>query len=86
MDPTSCEVTKKAFGKGVSVVGLVLICCSFITLLCPCFLVYRHKVVVYGRIPEHSSTPTFIEEMNLRSFTYDRLARVTDSFKEELGR
>eukprot|EP00268_Persea_americana_P055789 TRINITY_DN6515_c2_g1_i1.p1 TRINITY_DN6515_c2_g1~~TRINITY_DN6515_c2_g1_i1.p1 ORF type:complete len:780 (-),score=101.37 TRINITY_DN6515_c2_g1_i1:276-2615(-) len=86
MDPTSREVTKTAFGKGVLVVGLVLIACSFITLLCSCFLVYRHKVVVYGRIPEHSSTPAFIEEMNLRSFTYDQLARVTDNFKEELGR
>lgn len=40
---------------------------------------------MYGKILEHSCAPVFME-INLGSFTYDELVRVSNDFKEELGR
>nr|POE49784.1 g-type lectin s-receptor-like serine/threonine-protein kinase lecrk3 [Quercus suber] len=83
---TNVVITKK-LGKKLGVVGVVLITFSIIFFLLSSYLIFSRQIWSSKiNTRQASSPPDVVEEINLRSFTYDQLVIATDNFKEEIGR
>ncbi|KAB1210292.1 G-type lectin S-receptor-like serine/threonine-protein kinase RLK1 [Morella rubra] len=79
------NITEK-LGKRLMIVGIVLITFSVLVFLLSGYLVFRQQIWSYKTRTRQAHPTDFIEEINLRSFSYDQLAKATDNFKEEIGR
>jgi tRNA A-37 threonylcarbamoyl transferase component Bud32 len=79
------KITKK-LGKKLVIVGLVLISLSIFIFLLSGYLIFTYRAWGYKMLTTQSNPPDVIEEINVRSFTYDQLVKATDNFKEEVGR
>ncbi|KAJ4952412.1 hypothetical protein NE237_029244 [Protea cynaroides] len=55
------------------------------TRIITCILIYRHRVWTYKKISNQRSMG-LTEDIFLQSFSYDELEKVTEGFKEELGK
>ncbi|KAK7822721.1 g-type lectin s-receptor-like serine/threonine-protein kinase lecrk1 [Quercus suber] len=81
---TNVVITKK-LGKKLGVVGVVLITFSIIFFLLSSYLIFSRQIWSSKiNTRQASSPPDVVEEINLRSFTYDQLVIATDNFKEEI--
>lgn len=78
--------TQIKLSNGILIVGIILISCSVVVFTVSGCLIYKRCTWVQRPIVDNSISLAFIEDMNLRSFTYDELVRVTNDFEEELGR
>ncbi|KAG6657362.1 hypothetical protein I3843_04G079200 [Carya illinoinensis] len=80
------KITNKLSKKHV-IVGIVIITFSVLVSLFSGYLLFSHRICSYNvRTGQLNSSDVLIEEINLRSFTYDQLVQATDNFKEEIGR
>lgn len=84
--PTETNVVIKKLGKKFVVVGVVLITFSMIGFLFSGYFTFKHQIWSSKINTRQASPPDVIEEICLRSFTYDQLVIDTDNFKEEIGR
>ncbi|XP_010248236.1 PREDICTED: G-type lectin S-receptor-like serine/threonine-protein kinase RLK1 [Nelumbo nucifera] len=81
------KIITNRLGKEFLIVGLVLMALSLITFVSCGFLIYRNRIWSYQVISKNANLQSdFVEEINLKSFTYNELAQATNNFKEELGR
>ncbi|XP_042494952.1 G-type lectin S-receptor-like serine/threonine-protein kinase LECRK3 [Macadamia integrifolia] len=76
---------------GLSTKGILIIClsftsCAFMVLACCSFLVCQNRVLKYRKISDKANNIGLVEEIGLRSFTYCELEKVTEDFKEVVGR
>ncbi|XP_042508184.1 G-type lectin S-receptor-like serine/threonine-protein kinase LECRK3 [Macadamia integrifolia] len=79
-------VTKESKGganEGILITSLSFNACAFMVFFG--FLVHRYHVRAYTKIPEHPNIG-LVEEIGLRSFTFDELEKVTKGFKEVVGK
>ncbi|XP_043721537.1 G-type lectin S-receptor-like serine/threonine-protein kinase LECRK3 [Telopea speciosissima] len=71
--------------RGILITSVLLIGCAIIVLVLTGILIYRHRVWTYRKISKEGSMG-LTEDYFLRSFSYDELEKVTEGFKEELGK
>ncbi|PWA62846.1 EGF-like domain-containing protein [Artemisia annua] len=77
-DPSNPSIqVKKARRKGILVTGVSLISISLLVLLFSAVLIYKARVWAYRKL---------FENVGPRAFSYAELERITNGFKEELGR
>ncbi|KAI3427485.1 Protein kinase domain-containing protein [Psidium guajava] len=69
------------------ILAAIASCTAFalVTLAVSGFIVYRYRVRLYEVLPKEGSS-SMIENISLRSFTYEELKRVTKDFAQEIGR
>ena len=82
--PTRSEMrSKKMIRMDILAVSIALVTFSAIAILISCLLIYRY----HRRSKMKSQKEDFglMEEITLRSFSYDELKKATGNFKEELG-
>ncbi|KAJ8630098.1 hypothetical protein MRB53_023421 [Persea americana] len=82
--PTGSEMrSKKMIRMDILAVSIALVTFSVIAILISCLLIYRY----HRRSKMKSQKEDFglMEEITLRSFSYDELKKATGNFKEELG-
>ncbi|XP_043689540.1 G-type lectin S-receptor-like serine/threonine-protein kinase LECRK4 [Telopea speciosissima] len=84
-------VTKGSKGgasKGMLIISLAFNGCACVVLAIFGFLVYRYRILVYKKISSYQANNIgLVEEIGgLRSFTYVELEKVTEGFKEVVGR
>lgn len=80
------RIVNKKVGKEFLVVGIVLIAFSLIVLTFALYNLCAHHKRSYGIIPWRASPPDTVQEISLRSFSYEQLVSATENFKEEIGR
>ncbi|GAY58442.1 hypothetical protein CUMW_187020 [Citrus unshiu] len=80
------RIVNKKVGKEFLVVGIVLIAFSLIVLTFALYILCAHHKWSYGIIPWRASPPDVVQEISLRSFSYEQLVSATENFKEEIGR
>ncbi|KAH9669153.1 non-specific serine/threonine protein kinase [Citrus sinensis] len=80
------RIVNKKVGKEFLVVGIVLIAFSLIVLTFALYILCAHHKWSYGIIPWLASPPDVVQEISLRSFSYEQLVSATENFKEEIGR
>ncbi|GKC44043.1 G-type lectin S-receptor-like serine/threonine-protein kinase LECRK3 [Tanacetum coccineum] len=76
---------KKTQRMGILVTGVSLISISFLVLLFSGVLIYKARVWAYRKVSDNINFQLF-ENVGPRAFSYAELERLTDGFKEELGR
>ncbi|KAL7588299.1 hypothetical protein Lser_V15G36938 [Lactuca serriola] len=81
---TSIEV-KKVRQVMFFVIGVSIISFAILILLLSGVIMWRSHVWAYKKISEHVNVQLF-EDVGLRAFSYAELEKITDGFKEELGR
>ncbi|CAH1431178.1 unnamed protein product [Lactuca virosa] len=67
------------------VIGVSLVSIAVLILLLSGVIMWRSHVWAYKKISEHVNVQLF-EDVGLRAFSYAELERMTNGFKEELGR
>ncbi|KAL7588824.1 hypothetical protein Lser_V15G36944 [Lactuca serriola] len=67
------------------VIGVSLASVAVLVLLLSGVIMWRSHVWAYKKISEHVNVQLF-EDVGLRAFSYAELEKITDGFKEELGR
>ncbi|EEF30589.1 G-type lectin S-receptor-like serine/threonine-protein kinase LECRK3 [Ricinus communis] len=82
IDPTD---KKKEPGKGILIVSASIFGFGLLALTIAGIMIYRYHVRAYKRISSNEHIG-LSEEVAPLSFTYAELERVTDGFKEEIGR
>ncbi|XP_043689283.1 G-type lectin S-receptor-like serine/threonine-protein kinase RLK1 [Telopea speciosissima] len=85
-DDDGGAVTNK--GILIKIISIAFTACAFLVLAFSGFLVYRYRVWAYKKISdqENNHIGRLVEEIGLRSFTYSELEKVTEGFKEVVGR
>ncbi|PWA63875.1 EGF-like domain-containing protein [Artemisia annua] len=76
---------KKARRMGIFVSGVSLISISLLVLLFSGVLIYKARVWAYRKVSDNKNSQLF-ENVGPRAFSYAELERITNGFKEELGR
>ncbi|CAH1431177.1 unnamed protein product [Lactuca virosa] len=85
-DPTNSSVLVKRVRQVKFLVMVVsLFSFSVLILLLSGVIMWRSHVCAYKKISEHVNVQLF-EDVGLRAFSYAELEKITDGFKEELGR
>ncbi|XP_010245281.1 PREDICTED: G-type lectin S-receptor-like serine/threonine-protein kinase LECRK1 [Nelumbo nucifera] len=82
---TISHQNKKEQRKDILIIGVVFFVCAFILLAFSVVISYRNRVWAYKRILDPGSIG-LTEEIALRSFTIAELQKLTEGFKEEVGR
>jgi hypothetical protein len=77
--------SKKKLRVDILIICVSLVAFSFIVLAISGIAIYRNRVWAYKSISYHGNI-VLGEDIAPRSFTYTELEKVTDGFKEELGR
>ncbi|KAI3712084.1 hypothetical protein L1987_70633 [Smallanthus sonchifolius] len=86
VNPTNSLIrVKKVRQKEIFVTGVSLILFAVLVLLISGVIMYRTQVWAYRKISENLSAQLF-EDIGPRAFSYASLEKITDGFKEELGR
>ncbi|XP_042493225.1 G-type lectin S-receptor-like serine/threonine-protein kinase LECRK3 [Macadamia integrifolia] len=89
--PSDHMGTKERKG-GLSTQGILIICLTltaivFMVFAFSAFLVYQNHVWAYKKISDQEAKNIgLVEEIGLRSFTYGELEKITEGFKEVVGR
>ncbi|KAK9230321.1 hypothetical protein WN944_023288 [Citrus x changshan-huyou] len=78
--------TTKKIGREFLVVGIVLMALSLIIFMSTLYLAYAYQIWSNKIISRQVSSPNVVEEINLRSFSYEQLVLATKNFEEEIGR
>ncbi|KAJ0764758.1 putative protein kinase RLK-Pelle-SD-2b family [Helianthus annuus] len=76
---------KKVRQKGIMIIGVSLISFAVLGLLISGVIMYRAHVWAYKKISENLNVQ-LLEDTGPRAFSYAALEKMTDGFKEELGR
>ncbi|PWA37163.1 EGF-like domain-containing protein [Artemisia annua] len=85
-DPSNPSIqVKKTWRMGILVTGVSLISISSLVLLFSGVLIYKTRVWAYRKVSDNINSQLF-ENLGPRAFSYAELERITDGFKEELGR
>ncbi|XP_050208061.1 G-type lectin S-receptor-like serine/threonine-protein kinase LECRK1 [Mercurialis annua] len=69
----------------VLIIGIVLLTLSIFLLATFCVLFYRYRIWNYKKISSHAHDE-MLEDVTLRSFTYDELNKATNNFRNEIGK
>uniref|UniRef100_A0A2N9F2N8 Receptor-like serine/threonine-protein kinase n=1 Tax=Fagus sylvatica TaxID=28930 RepID=A0A2N9F2N8_FAGSY len=77
--------SKKKLRVDILIICVSLVAFAFIVLAISGIAIYRNRVWAYKSISNHGNI-VLGEDIAPRSFTYAELEKVTDGFKEELGR
>ncbi|KAM4105986.1 hypothetical protein ACJW30_04G029300 [Castanea mollissima] len=81
---TMTKERKKELRVDILIVTITLVAFAFIVLVISGFVIYRSHVSKHVNV---SNMGKFVDEdVGPRSFTYAKLEKITDGFKEELGR
>ncbi|XP_043698453.1 G-type lectin S-receptor-like serine/threonine-protein kinase LECRK3 [Telopea speciosissima] len=87
--PTDHELgmkeSKNRASKGILIITLAFSACTFMVFAFSGFLVYQYRVWAYTKISDQAKLG-LVEEIGLRSFTYVELEKMTEDFKEVVGR
>ncbi|GMY32533.1 G-type lectin S-receptor-like serine/threonine-protein kinase LECRK1 [Fagus crenata] len=78
--------TKKEVRVDIVIIGVSLVAFAFIVLAISGIVIYRSHVFASKNISSNTTIVLSDEDVGPRSFTYVELQRMTDNFKEELGR
>nr|GMC60600.1 G-type lectin S-receptor-like serine/threonine-protein kinase LECRK3 [Ipomoea batatas] len=78
--------SKKQKHKDILVVGISLLAFAILVLAISGMLIHKSRIWRYREISERDNNGQFCKDVGLRAFTYAELQRVTNDFKEELGR
>ncbi|XP_019197723.1 PREDICTED: G-type lectin S-receptor-like serine/threonine-protein kinase LECRK3 [Ipomoea nil] len=78
--------SKKQLHKAILVVGISLLAFALLVLAISGMLIHKSKIWRYREICERDNNGQFWEDVGPQAFTYAELERVTNDFKEELGR
>ncbi|XP_058006387.1 G-type lectin S-receptor-like serine/threonine-protein kinase LECRK1 isoform X1 [Hevea brasiliensis] len=84
-EPAVDKKKSDQLGRGVLIVGISVVAFGLVTLAISGILFHKYRVWAYKRISEKDHIG-LSEEVAPRSFTFEELERVTDGFKEEIGR
>ncbi|XP_015583200.2 G-type lectin S-receptor-like serine/threonine-protein kinase LECRK1 [Ricinus communis] len=76
---------KNGQGKDVLIIGIVFLTLSIIMLAIFGILFFRYRIWNYKKISSHPNDE-LLEDVTLRSFTFDELKKATNNFKNEIGR
>ncbi|KAI3817096.1 hypothetical protein L1987_10884 [Smallanthus sonchifolius] len=76
---------KKVRQKKIMIIGVSLISLGVLVLLISGVIMYRTKVWAYKKISENLNVQLF-EEMGPQAFSFAVLEKITDGFREEVGR
>jgi hypothetical protein len=85
LDRIGPKESKKEVRVDILIISVSLVAFAFIVLVISGIVMYRYRVWEYGMISNNGNI-VLSEDVSLRSFTYAELEKVTDGFKEELGR
>ncbi|KAD2804428.1 hypothetical protein E3N88_37805 [Mikania micrantha] len=85
-NPTNQSIhIKKVREKKIMVIGASIISFAVLVLIISGVIMYKTRVWAYKKISENLNVQLF-EDMGPRVFSYAALEKITDGFKEELGR
>ncbi|XP_059453432.1 G-type lectin S-receptor-like serine/threonine-protein kinase LECRK1 [Corylus avellana] len=79
------NVTKKVWQMNILIVGVACLAFALIVLAFSAGLIFRYRLWAYKEISSESNEG-LIEDVSLRSFTYNELQVATNGFIEQLGR
>ncbi|KAH9669108.1 non-specific serine/threonine protein kinase [Citrus sinensis] len=80
------RIVNKKTGKDFVIIGVFLTAFSLIVFLSALYLFYAHQIWSYKVTSRGASPPDVVEEINMRSFSYEQLVVATKNFEEEIGR
>ncbi|XP_017972495.1 PREDICTED: G-type lectin S-receptor-like serine/threonine-protein kinase LECRK1 [Theobroma cacao] len=83
---SSSKGRRKELQTTFLIIGVSLTAFAFIMLVLSGVLIYRNRVRAYKRVVIDNRNVELIEDVSPRSFTYKELEKVTNNFKEEVGR
>ncbi|KAH9717747.1 Receptor-like serine/threonine-protein kinase [Citrus sinensis] len=83
--PFSVEGKKKELWKDIVIICLFVVVVILISAVTFGIVIYRYRVGSYSRIPGNGSA-RYCEDIAPLSFSYAELEKITDGFKEEVGR
>nr|XP_023870715.1 G-type lectin S-receptor-like serine/threonine-protein kinase LECRK3 [Quercus suber] len=79
-------VREKKPQKGILIISISLAAFGLIMLVISGIAIYRNRVWTYKRLSNNSGNVGLSMDVSPRSFTYSDLEKMTDGFKEELGK
>ncbi|KAM3749458.1 hypothetical protein ACB098_05G186300 [Castanea mollissima] len=79
-------VREKKPQKGILIMSISLAAFGLIMLVISGIAIYRNRVWTYKRVSNSSGNVGLSMDVSPRSFTYNDLEKMTDGFKEELGK
>ncbi|GMN47016.1 hypothetical protein TIFTF001_016196 [Ficus carica] len=84
---TSVAKESERIRKDILIISVVLVSFGFVMLVISVLVLWKRNFYAYKKINQRSQDVELMgTDVSLRSFTYEELEKMTDGFKEEIGR